>query len=189
MQMSDKSIKKLASLVADSVVSALEKKGMIGGSAAKSKTGMTAYQKTEKLLYNYVGFKRIVDEKLQQIEELRKYGVPEKDGSIVAYSPRGGTVQGTVLQEESVEQAIRTVQDSIVQTQCAIDLVDKGMATLESDPYYKVLEMRYFEGRTQEDIALELGCSQVTISNNKSRLVRELSMPIFTDQVADEILN
>ena len=186
--MSDKSLKKLASLVAESVVTALEEKGMFSG-AAKRRNEMTAYQKTEKLLYNYVGFKRIVEDKLQQIEDLKKYGIPEKDGSIVAYSPRGGTVQGTVLQEESVEQAIRTVQDSIVQTQGAIDLVDNGMAMLKGDPYYKILEMRYFEGRTQDDIAAEFNCSQVTISNNKSRLVRELSMQMFPDQVASEIIN
>ena len=62
------------------------------------------------------------------------------------------------------------------------------MDALKSDPYYKILEMRYFEGRTQEDIALEFGVTQVTISTNKSRLVKALAMRLFPDQVIGEML-
>jgi DNA-directed RNA polymerase specialized sigma subunit len=68
-------------------------------------------------------------------------------------------------------------------------LIEKGMGTLKADPYYKVLEMVYFERRTQEEIALEFDVSQVTISTNKKRLVRELSMQLFPNQVVDEMLN
>jgi RNA polymerase sigma factor (sigma-70 family) len=188
MQLTEKTLTKLANLVADAVVKALENKELVGNKAPKSEK--SAYQKTEQLLYNYMGFKRIVEERLQDIENIRRYGVPQKSGSIVQYSSHsGGTVPNTVLPEESVECAIRTVQESIVDTVHAISLVDNCMAALSSDPYYRVLEMRYFEGRTQEDIALEFGCSQVTISNNKSRLVRELSMRIFPNQTVNEILN
>ena len=70
----------------------------------------------------------------------------------------------------------------------AIALIDKCMAQLRNDPYYGILEMRYFDGRTQEDIALEFGCSQVTISNNKNRLVRELSMRLFPNQAINEMM-
>ena len=69
-----------------------------------------------------------------------------------------------------------------------ISMIDRYMGELRKDPYYDILEMRYFEGRTQEDIALTMGCSQVTISNNKSRLVKELAMRIFPDQVIRECM-
>lgn len=149
----------------------------------------TAYQKTEQLLYNYRGFQKIVEERKQEIENLRKYGVPQKSGSVVAYSPHTGTVQGITLQEESVEMAVRSVEASVQDTVQAIALIDKCMAALKGDPYYCILEMRYFEGRTQEDIALELKCTQQTISKNKGRLVRELSMRLFPNQVITEMLN
>lgn len=148
----------------------------------------TAYQKTEQLLYNYMGFRRIVQERMDEIEEIKKYGVPKKGGAVHEYCG-GGTVSGLVLPEESVESAVRRIQGSVQDTVQAIDLIDKCMAQLRSDPYYKVLEMRYFEGRTQEDIAVEFGCSQVNISKNKSRLVRELSMRLFPNQVVGELLN
>jgi DNA-directed RNA polymerase specialized sigma subunit len=175
----------LGKSVATAVINALKQEEFIATPAVKPPK--TAYQKTEQLLYNYNGFKRIVAEKQREIEELREYGVPQKSGSIVEYSPHGGTVQGTVLPEESVENAVRNVEASVQGTVEAIALIDKCMALISTDPYYKILEYRYFDGRTQEDIAAEFNCSQVTISNNKNRLVRELSMRLFPDQVVDEM--
>lgn len=152
------------------------------------KTEKTAYQKTEQLLFNYVGFKRIVEERMQEIEDLKTYGVPQKSAGF-EFTPHTNVVSGIVLPEESVERAVENVVKSVQGTVQAIALIDKCMAALKNDPYYPILEMRYFEGRTQEDIAYELKCTQKTISQNKGRLVRELSMRLFPDQVVDEMLH
>ena len=150
----------------------------------------SAYQKTEQLLYNYRGFKKIVAERMEEIEDIKKYGVPKKGGAVVEYGGDcGGTPRGIVLPDESVEAAVRRVEASVQDTVAAIALIDKCMAQLKGDPYYAILEMRYFEGRTQDDIALELNCSQVTISKNKNRLVRELSMRLFPNQAVEELMN
>jgi RNA polymerase sigma factor (sigma-70 family) len=149
----------------------------------------TAYQKTEQLLYNYRAFQKIVAERMEEIEEIKKYGVPKKSDAVVQYGSGGSVARGIVLPEESVDCAIRRVEASVQETVAAIALIDKCMAQLKSDPYYNILEMRYFEGRTQEDIAVEFGCSQVSISKNKGRLVRELSMRLFPNQVVSELLN
>lgn len=149
----------------------------------------SAYAKTESLLYNYRAFKKIVAERMDEIEEIKKYGVPKKSGAVVQYGSGGSVARGIVLPEESVESAVRRIQASVEETVQAIALIDKCMAQLKSDPYYRILEMRYFEGRTQEDISVEFGCSQVSISKNKSRLVRELSMRLFPNQVVSELLN
>ena len=148
-----------------------------------------AYQRTEQLLYNYNNFHKIVEERLAEIEEIKKHGVPKTSKSITQYGGASGSVQGIVLDEETVDSIVQdkmsTVQD-IVQH---INTIDRGMETLKNDPYYCILEMRYFEGRTQEDIAAFLNCSQVSISKNKSRLVRELSLRLFPNQVIKEMLN
>lgn len=182
-------MKQLAELVAETVVTTLEKRGLIGKVEKPRINDRTAYAKTESLLYNYNGFKKIVAEKMAEIEEIRVHGVPQRCGT-VGDGIRGGNVQqGIVLPEESVEMAVHRIEESVRGTVDAIALIDKCMVSLKGDPYYRVLEMRYFEGRTQEDIAVEFGCSQVTISNNKSRLVRELSMRLFPNQVVNEMLN
>lgn len=184
MQIEKSTMVEFAEIVANAVVKALEGKT----ASANSKTEKTAYQRTEQLLYNYLGFKRIVAERMQEIDDLRKYGVP-KNCAVTEYVQKGGLPHGLVLEEESVEDAVRNVQRSVEGTVQAIALIDKCMAALRTDPYYSILEMRYFEGRTQEDIAATLGCNQTTVARNKSRLVKELAMRLFPDQVTQEMMN
>ena len=190
MQIDKSTMQEFASLVAASVVEALESKGLIGNTQPKDKPdrSKSAYSKTEALLYNYNGFKRIIHERKLEIETLRRCGVPKKSTSIVEYTPKSGTVHGITLEDDTVEHMIANVERSVEGTVQVISLIDRGMDALRGDPYYCILEMRYFEGRTQEDIADHLGCSQVTISKNKNRLVRELSMRLFPDQAITEML-
>lgn len=179
----------LAELVAKSVVKTLKKEGLIGKAEKQPMGEKNAYSKTKSLLYNYVGFKKIVAARMDEIDEIKQHGVPQKDGSIVAYSSKTNVVNDTVLKEESVDKAVANILCAIRPTVEAIELIDKCMKEISTDPYYKILEMRYFEGRTQEDIADEFGCSQVNISKNDSRLVRELSMRLFPSQAVNEMLN
>lgn len=155
--------------------------------AAPSKGGMSAYEKTEALLFSYCAFKRIVGERVQEVEDIKRYGVPKV--TTFEYVPHTASKGGIVLPEVSVEVAVQKVLEQIRGTVGAIALVDRGLAALQNDPYYQILPMRYFEGRTQEDIAYELGCAQKTISQNKCRLIRELAMQIFPGQVADEMMS
>lgn len=182
--MNKEQMQEFASMVATAVLEGLEKRNP----QPPAVSGKTAYQKTEQLLYNYMGFKRIISEKEAEIETIRLYGVPKRSASIVEYSPHSGTVHGIVLEEESVEQAIRSVQASVHGTVQAVALIDRCMEMINTDPYYKIIPMRYFEGRTQEDIADIFGCSQVTISKNKNRLIKELSIRLFPNQAVAEMM-
>ena len=188
MEITKKELTDIITNVVNATIKGLEEKGCLGGKSASPKQEKTAYQKAEQLLYNYAGFRKIVSERMAEIEDIKKYGVPKRGGAVVQYGGGSGTVQGIVLPEESVEQAIRRIEKSVEGTVQAIALVDKCMVALKNDPYYRILEMRYFEGRTQEDIALEFNCTQQTVSYNKNRLVKELSMRLFPDQVIDEFI-
>lgn len=196
MNMSKESMVEFASLVAHAVVDALEKKNIIGGSNASANAKVdkhhvsekSAYQKTEQLLYNYNGFKKIIKEREDEIEEVLKYGVPQ-NRSVKEFVGRGGMPSGLRLEEETVEAYVANVQRSVQDTVQAINLIDKCMDGLKNDPYYDILPMRYFEGRTQEDIADYYGVSQVSISKNKNRLVKELSIRLFPNQSINEMFN
>lgn len=197
------SMVELATLVAQSVVEALEKKNIIGcgntintinnnvvGTTANAnvKTEKTAYQKTEQLLYNYKGFKKIVQERLDEIEEIKQYGVPKNCGALGERVQGGALPGGIVLPDESVEQAVHRIHCAIESTVRVIALIERSMSLLSNDPYYDVLEMRYFEGRTLEDIAAHFKCDTSTVSRNRSRLVKELSLRLFPDDVVNEYM-
>ena len=187
MQITKQELTEIIQTVVDATINALETKGVFGKQNANPKMEKTAYQRTEQLLYNYNGFKKIVEERKQEINELYKYGVPKRSSSF-EFVPHSNTVTGIMLPEESVEQAVRTIENNISETVGVLKLIDNSMAALSKDPYYNILPMRYFEGRTQEDIAVELKCDQATISRNRSRLVKELAMRIFPNQVVTEML-
>ena len=193
------SMVELATLVAQSVVEALEKKNIIGntintinnnvvGASANGKTEKTAYQKTEQLLYNYRGFQKIVQERLDEIEEIKQYGVPQSSNPF-SERVQGGTLPGgIVLPEESVEQAVHRIHCAIESTVRVIALVDRSLELLKNDPYYSILEMRYFDNRTLEDIAAYFSCDTSTVSRNRSRLVKELALRMFPDDVVNEYM-
>ena len=185
MQIDKSQLEEIINLVVTNTIKVLEDKKLI----APKQTEKSAYAKTESLLYNYYGFKKILEDRKQEIEELRKYGVPGKCGAGGERVQNGGLPHGIVLDEERVEAAVHNIEVSVQGIVDAIALIDKCMSAISKDPYYKVLEMRYFEGRTQEDIATAFGCTQKTISVNKSRLVKELSMRMFPNQVVQEMLS
>lgn len=179
----------LVEIIATTVKETITQLGLVNANPKPVKE-KSAYAKTESLLYNYRGFKRIVDERMAEIEDIKKYGVPQKGGAVVEYGGNcGGTPRGIVLPEESVEAAVCRINASVQDTVRVISMIDKCMSQIKGDPYYAILEMLYFEGRTQEDIAMTFGCSQVAISKNKSRLVRELAMRLFPNQAVNELMN
>lgn len=65
--------------------------------------------------------------------------------------------------------------------------VDEAMKSIENDPYYDVIRLFYFEGQTRESIALDYGCTETTISRNKSRLLNKLKAILFSDDVIFEL--
>lgn len=186
MQLTYESVQELIKTAVNEIVKAINKQQTLNPQPnIKYKS---AYAKTEALLFSYNNFKRIVEERKQEIEDLRKYGVPQKCGAVGERVQNGNLPQGIVLPEESVESAVCRIERSVQDTVQAINLIDKCMAALKHDPYYEILPMRYFEGRTQEDVAVYFKCDQGTISRNKGRLIRELAMRLFPDQSVNEMM-
>jgi hypothetical protein len=184
-------MEELAGIVASAVVGALKDSGLVGqGAVQTKKSDKSAYAKTEMLLYNYLNFKKIVQDKLQEIEDLRKYGVPQKSamsGGERVQSSRN--VQGLMTTEESVEQAVSVVEASVAEVNRAIRSIDKALDKIKYEQYYKIIPLFYFDGCTLEDIGLQLNCDHSTISRNKSKLVRSMSLWLFPNDVVTEYMN
>lgn len=159
----------------------------LGIGKVQHKEERSAFQKTELLLWNYNSFKRVIKEKEEEIAEIRKYGVPHKGGAVHQYSG-DNTVRGLSTVDETVETAVHTVQSSVQEISSVINMVDSAMNSIKNDEFYPILELRYFNGMSQSEIANVLNCTQQNISYHKNRLVRELSLRIFPNDVAKELL-
>jgi RNA polymerase sigma factor (sigma-70 family) len=65
--------------------------------------------------------------------------------------------------------------------------VNKALEKISDDPYYDVIKLFYFENKSREFIALEYGCTETTISRNKTRLLNEIKPMLFSDDVIYEL--
>ena len=189
MALTKEEMLELSELVAKSVVKALKDEGLVSANRKTKQSEKSAYQKTEQLLFSYNNFKKIVEEKKQEIVEIETYGVPGKSAMSGGERVQSShTNVGIVLPEESVENAVQKINCAIQTTVQGIAMIDKALASISSDPYYEIIKMRYFEGRTLEDIGVYFNCDHSTISRNKSRLVKDLAMRLFPDEVIAEYM-
>ena len=65
--------------------------------------------------------------------------------------------------------------------------IDEALETVKNDPYYDVIKMFYFENLTREYIAAEFNTSVTTISRNKTKLLNQLKVMLFSDDVIYEL--
>ena len=65
--------------------------------------------------------------------------------------------------------------------------VEEALQHFVNDPYYRVIPMRYFDNETLESIAFEHDVSPTMIRKARRRLINQLKMFFFTDEVVDEL--
>lgn len=65
--------------------------------------------------------------------------------------------------------------------------IEEALKDIENDIYYDVIPMFYFHNETREYIAERFGCTETTISRNKTRLLNQLKLKLFSDDVIFEL--
>lgn len=148
------------------------------------KKRLTPYQKTEQVLYNYTSYVQAVNDKKEKIEEIKQYGLAGRCGSIIPM-PSGSPNNAT--ESEKAQEAIETLEKSIVLTERYIGIVDNALKSVEEDKHGLLLKMYFIEGKTIEEIAGHYRVDPATISRSKSRLVNKLSILLFSDETITEL--
>ena len=150
-------------------------------------TKHTPFQKTEQLLYNYMNFKQVIIDKQKHIDFIKENGIQKKSKSIVSYS--GNYQLDTRNDFEKAEEQIEALENSILITKRYIAVIDDALSKLEDDKYYDLIRLRYFEGKTREEIAEYFDVDVATISRNKNRLINTLKIYLFSDEAIKEIFS
>ena len=65
--------------------------------------------------------------------------------------------------------------------------IEKALKDIEDDPYYEVIPMFYFHNETREYIAERFGCTETTVSRNKTRLLNQLKLRLVSKEVIEEL--
>ena len=152
----------------------------------KTEKQLTPFQKTEKLLSELALLKGAIDSKNMLIEDLKKEGIS------IQKRETGVNVQSSKVylsELEKVEKRIEKLQKEIVRIENVVKLVERALGTIRNNKYYDIIEMKYFDDLTFEHISEKLNISVITAKRYKNKMIRQLQLVIFSDDVIKNILN
>lgn len=145
------------------------------------------FSKTEQLLYNYQNFKNVIADKEEQIQQIREIGLSKKSKDITCYGGGSGFEQTSEM--EKIEDRIEAIQNSITMTKHFIAIFDSALFKISNDQYYDLIRLIYFEEKTREEIAEYYNRDITTIWRNKRRLINQLKISLFSDEVIKELFS
>ena len=152
----------------------------------KTEKQLTPFQKTEKLLSELSLLKGAIDSKNMLIEDLKKEGIS------IQKRETGVNVQSSKVylsELEKVENRIEKLQEEIVRIKNVVNMVERALGTIRNNKYYDIIEMKYFDDLTFEHISEKLNISVITAKRYKNKMIRQLQLVIFSDDVIKNILN
>ena len=130
--------KQLIEMTVKQTVAELKRAGLIRANRLDS------FKKTERILYEYPKFKKIVTE----------------------YKFEDMTITPKFV--EMIENALHDVSD---------------------DPYFQIIELKYFKGWTHEQIAEYFDVQPAAISKQRTKLINRIRAGIFSDDFISELYN
>lgn len=133
------------------------------------------FKATEKRLYAYPVLKAKIRDDEEMIEEVKQYGIHQKSPSITRFIR-----SGTRLDPEDIKQAvIIDLEAAIAADRHEIERIDKALGQIADDEYRELIRYKYFEQKSEDEIADLMHCAPRTVRAHKSRLVGRLSVFLY----------
>lgn len=169
------------------LIDELEARGLI-------KKDNSSFKNTEKILFNYNKLKESIADRKEQIDDIMAVGVLKKSKSITSISSNNAP---SYDDNEILEQSINSLNKHIERTKIIIKHIDRVLDKFKDDPYFDIIKLYYFDGKSYEQIAEfydnknKKEFSQTassTISRNKNRLVNAIKVLLLPNEFLSEIL-
>jgi DNA-directed RNA polymerase specialized sigma subunit len=68
-----------------------------------------------------------------------------------------------------------------------IEIIENAIKEIQTDEYFSIIPMRYFEKQSREKVAEHFDVSVTTITRHQRELIERLSVLIFSDDVIYEL--
>ncbi|MCI7554464.1 MAG: hypothetical protein MST00_03440 [Tenericutes bacterium] len=142
------------------------------------------FKNTESVLYSYNTIKETIGQRKSQINDLKKYGMPKKSKSITVMSEHGIVIE----ENDLLDTTIKNIEKSIIKTKVILNYIDGILSKFQSDPYYDIIKLKYFDKKTHEEIAEHLQKDVSTVNRNKNRLVNEIKVYLMPNDLITDLL-
>jgi len=142
----------------------------------------STYKSTEALLYKYNDLKKSIKDREEEIQEIADFGLRGKSTSILKM-PEGSKSSDRDIEQEIIDGLTRDIK----KTQLVINRIDRVVAKYKNDPYGEIIKLKYFEQKTQQEIADFFEKDPTTIWRNTQRLINEIKVYFFPNDVIEEL--
>lgn len=143
----------------------------------------TPYVKTEKTLYSVPEMKRALTDLKNMIVEVEKYGVNTSSKDVTKFMGNKNVKNSSEADRKRI--CLEYLHSKIGRIESRLDYINSKLIKIETDPYYKIIPLQYFEHRKQEVIARILGYDRSTIRKYRKKLINVLSVYFYPDEFTD----
>ena len=167
---------KMQELIAEAVEQKIEEVGrrliLEGRKVQKNWTKLTM-----KRLYSYPILKQNIERYRLDIEDIRKEDMGKSKSIVEFYAHSGGGEKPDL--EELREAKIRIVEMKINRDQQEINEIEAALDIIRDDPYFPIIDLKFFQKWKQEDIAEKISCSVATVPRQLGRLLDIVNISLY----------
>lgn len=144
----------------------------------KREEELSAYAATERRLYAVPLLRERIADNREELAELESLGVEalrEHSLSLVRILR-----PGIRLTPEEVHAAqLAELRGRLAADEREVRKMQAALTSVENDPYFPALEMKYFKSERDADVAERLCCDPSTVRRNRARLVKRLALRLY----------
>lgn len=167
---------KMQELIAEAVEQKIEEVGrrliLEGRKVQKNWTKLTM-----KRLYSYPILKQNIERYRLDIEDIRKEDMGKSKSIVEFYTHSGGGEKPDL--EDLRAAKIRIVEMKINRDQQEINEIEAALDIIKDDPYFPIIDLKFFQKWKQEDIAEKISCSVATVPRQLGRLLDIVNISLY----------
>ena len=159
----------------EEIINAAVSKAVSAKRVADDRQPKDAFSATEKRLYAYPIIKLKIVSDRERIAEIEQNGAPYRSKVVIGLQKFGTRLTS----EQIADVLIHDINSQIAENEYEIETIDKALATIAGDPYENIIRLKYFEGKSGEEISALLSRDQTTIWRQRSRLVGRIAVFLY----------
>ena len=134
-----------------------------------------AFKATEKRPYAYPLLLAKIQDDREMIEEIEQHGLHERSHSITRFIRSGTRLDPEEIKAGVIMDLRAQIENDLHET----TRIEKALKQIADDEYHEIIKYKYFEQKSDEEIADLIHCAPRTVRAHKSALVGRLSVILY----------
>ncbi len=147
------------------------------------KESKSTFQKTEQLLYLVPQLKEAINHNKQRIDDLKQYGIPKTSNAVKIVDSFAIKREDNEIVEQEISKLLQ--RNYIISTQ--LKWINGIVESLRNNKFYDLIELKYYEQKSYEEIAEYFDCDVSTVSRNKNKLINKIKGLLFPANSIEEL--